>query len=241
MKNFRKSLIMVLGAFLLLVPTTIYAVSGTVGNAATSMAVGATKDIEIVLMAADDVQAVGGKIESNDATCVKINSMTPVHNKADVFGSKFALAANGAVAANTVIIKVNVTGLKACSTTFKYSSVKVTSTSAVNANATISAGTITVGGSTPTPKSTDNTLSGITVSTGTLSPAFAAGTTDYTVTVPNDVTSITVTGTKNNSKATVTGPVTKELTVGENVITITCTAEDGTPKTYKVTSIGNVP
>ena len=102
MKNFRKSLIMVLGAFLLLVPTTIYAVSGTVGNAATSMAVGATKDIEIVLMAADDVQAVGGKIESNDTTCVRINSMEAVHNKADVFGSKFALAANGAVAANTV-------------------------------------------------------------------------------------------------------------------------------------------
>ena len=235
MKNFRKSLIMVLGAFLLLVPTTIYAVSGTVGNAATSMAVGATKDINIVLMAADDVQAVGGKITSNDATCVKINSIEAVHAKADAYGSTFALAANGAVSANTVIVKVNVTGLKACNTTLKYTNVKVTSTTAVNATATISAGTITVGGSTPTPKSTDNTLSGITVSSGTLSPAFAAGTTEYTVTVPNEVTSITVTGTKNNSKATVTGPVTKELSVGENVITITCTAEDGTPKTYKVT------
>ena len=234
MKNFRKSLIMVLGAVVLLVPTTIHAVSGTVGNAATSMAVGATKDINIVLMSADDVQAIGGKIESNDATCVKINSMEAVHNKADVFGSKFALAANGAVPANTVMIKVNVTGLKECSTTFKYTTVKVTSTSAVNAPATISAGTITVGGSTPTPKSNDNTLSGITVSTGTLSPAFSASNTVYTVTVPNDVTSITVTGTKNNSKATVTGPVTKELSEGENTITITCTAEDGTPRTYTV-------
>lgn len=234
MRNIRKNLIMVLGAFLLLVPTSIYAVSGTVGNAATSMAVGATKDINIVLMAADDVQAVGGKIESNDATCVKINSMEAVHNKADVFGSKFALAANGAVAANTVMIKVNVTGLKECSTTFKYTTVKVTSTSAVNATATISAGTITVGASTPTPKSTNNKLATLTVDKGTLSPSFNADTLVYTVTVPNDVSSINIGATKSDSKASISGTGSKTLSVGENTFKVTCTAEDGTPREYTI-------
>ena len=234
MKNIRKNLLKVLGVFVLLVPTTIYAASGTVGNAATSMAVNASKDINIVLMTADDVQAVGGKITSNDTTCVRINSIEAVHAKADAYGSTFALAANGALASNTVIVKVNVTGLKECNTTLKYTNVKVTSTSAVNSAATISAGTITVGASTPAPKSNDNNLTNLTVSSGTLSPAFNKDTTVYTVTVPNEVTSITVTPTKSNSKATVSGTLTKELAEGENTITVTVTAEDGTPKTYTV-------
>jgi protocatechuate 3,4-dioxygenase beta subunit len=96
------------------------------------------------------------------------------------------------------------------------------------------------------PPSTDATLSNLTVSQGTLTPAFAPTTTSYSDNVSNSVTSITVTPTVNESHATVTvngTPVVSgspsepiSLNVGTNTITIVVTAQDGTTtKTYTVT------
>lgn len=88
------------------------------------------------------------------------------------------------------------------------------------------------------PKSNKADLSDLTVSTGTLSPAFAAGTTAYSVSVPNGTTSITVTGTKADANATLSANngVAQSLSVGANPITITVTARDGTTtKDYVVT------
>lgn len=83
---------------------------------------------------------------------------------------------------------------------------------------------------------TDATLSDLTVSTGTLDPAFSAAEYDYTVKVPNSVDAITITGTANDSNATVSGDgVKNNLTVGDNNFTITVKAEDGHDGTpYKV-------
>lgn len=84
--------------------------------------------------------------------------------------------------------------------------------------------------------STDATLSGLTVSAGTLTPAFSALVTEYTVTVANSVSSITLNATANDGNATVAGAGTKSLNVGANPFNIVVTAEDGTTtKTYKVT------
>jgi len=81
-------------------------------------------------------------------------------------------------------------------------------------------------------------LSGITLSTGTLSPAFDPGTLDYMVGVPNNVDSITVTGTKADSNATISSNngVAQSLdVVGLNAITLVVTAEDGaTVENYTV-------
>jgi len=87
-------------------------------------------------------------------------------------------------------------------------------------------------------KSSNADLSAITLSTGTLSPDFAADATAYTVSVPNSTTSITITVTKSDSNATVSGDsgVAKTLSEGANTITITVTAQDGiTEKNYVVT------
>ena len=93
--------------------------------------------------------------------------------------------------------------------------------------------------------SIDATLSALTLSTGTLSPAFSSGTTAYTVTVGSGVASIQVTATTNSGAATMTVntvPTTSgaaasvSLAVGNNPISIVVTAEDGvTTKTYNVT------
>ncbi len=85
----------------------------------------------------------------------------------------------------------------------------------------------------------------LTISSGTLSPAFTSTTTSYTALVPNATTSITVTPTVADSTATVTvnGVSTLSgshsasipLSVGANTIHVIVTAQDGTTtKTYSV-------
>lgn len=85
-------------------------------------------------------------------------------------------------------------------------------------------------------KSGDNSLSSLTLSNGTLSPAFKGSITEYTAEVGSDVSEITVTPVTSNSRATVesiTG--NKELKEGTNVITVLVKAENGTTASYKIT------
>jgi len=84
-------------------------------------------------------------------------------------------------------------------------------------------------------------LSGLTVSAGTLNPGFAAGTLNYTVTVPGSVDSLTVTATKSDansvmsssgsviaSAGVLTGSVSSSLGLGTTTLfTITVIAQDG--------------
>ena len=97
-----------------------------------------------------------------------------------------------------------------------------------------------------TPLSTDANLSGLTLSSGALTPAFASGTIAYTQSVANAVSSITVTPTVNQANATVTVNGTAvasgsasgsiNLNVGANTITTVVTAQDGTTtQTYTTT------
>ena len=94
--------------------------------------------------------------------------------------------------------------------------------------------------------STDATLLGLVLSTGTLNETFAAGTTNYTDDVSHRVTSVTVTPTTTHAGATVTvagaavasgeasGAIS--LGVGDTTITLEVTAQDGvTTRTYTVT------
>jgi hypothetical protein len=94
--------------------------------------------------------------------------------------------------------------------------------------------------------SNDATLSGLTISSGTLNPSFASATTGYTVSVVNGISSITVTPTVNSAGSTVTvnsasvtsgqpsAPV--NLNVGSNTISVLVTAINGsTTQTYTLT------
>jgi CSLREA domain-containing protein len=89
-------------------------------------------------------------------------------------------------------------------------------------------------------------LSGLTISSGALSPAFAANTLAYTDNVANGIASISVTPTAADANATVTVNGTAvasgtasgaiNLAVGMNAITIVVTAQDGTTtQTYTIT------
>lgn len=92
------------------------------------------------------------------------------------------------------------------------------------------------GGGAGNGPSTNADLSALTVSSGTLSPAFAAATTNYAVTAANTATTVTVTGTKADTSASVDAPQTlSNLVVGvAQTATITVTAQSGATKAYTV-------
>ena len=81
---------------------------------------------------------------------------------------------------------------------------------------------------------TTNTLDSITVSDCTLDPAFNSATTEYSCTVKNNISSVTVNATATSSKSKVRGLGTKELAVGKNTLPIRVIAEDGSEKIYNV-------
>ncbi len=78
-------------------------------------------------------------------------------------------------------------------------------------------------------------LSSLTLSTGTLSPAFNANRTNYTVSVPYEAANITLYAKTSDAKAKVaisSNPT--NLNVGANTIKVTVTAQNGSQKIYTV-------
>jgi hypothetical protein len=97
--------------------------------------------------------------------------------------------------------------------------------------------------------SSDNNLSALTVSPGTLDPAFAPGTLPYTVNVASDVTEVNIAATKADLNAILSGSIadpeagqaTGQATIllggpgSDTPVSITVTAPSGDFKTYSVT------
>ncbi len=89
----------------------------------------------------------------------------------------------------------------------------------------------------------DNDLSALTVTPGDVSPAFTSGRQNYTVDVATDVTSVSVSATKSDPNAVISGDVPNEghATIplgapGTNKdVLITVTAQNGIAKTYRIT------
>ncbi len=91
----------------------------------------------------------------------------------------------------------------------------------------------------------DADLSGLELSAGSLSPAFATGSTAYSASVPNGISRLTVTASASDPRASVSvngetvpsGQPSAEiqLAVGSNPIRIDVTARNGKLKTYTVT------
>ncbi|MCL2287386.1 MAG: stalk domain-containing protein [Firmicutes bacterium] len=106
----------------------------------------------------------------------------------------------------------------------------VRATSVVDTNAF---GTAVVQITTVPPLSNDATLTSLTISQGTLSPAFSPLIFNYTANVGNAVASVTIYATAAPG-ATVTGIGAHSLGVGQNTIVLTVTAEDGSIQIYMI-------
>lgn len=87
----------------------------------------------------------------------------------------------------------------------------------------------------PYTASGNNNLSSLSISPGTLSPGFSAGTTSYSASVSNSTTSVAVSATAADGKARVAVWGNTGLDVGNNTVTVQVTAENGSKKTYTIT------
>ncbi len=83
-------------------------------------------------------------------------------------------------------------------------------------------------------KSSNNNLSSLSISDHSISPKFSSNTKSYSLTVPNDVTSVKVNAKASHAKATISGTGNRKLEEGTNKLDITVTAENGNKKTYTI-------
>ncbi len=126
--------------------------------------------------------------------------------------------------------------------TFKVKSVAVgtnikisyTGVTASDGNADANVGTVTYSTTIAAPLSTDNNLASLTVSNATISPAFSAGTTNYSASVPFEVSKLNVSATAADGKAKVSVNSPNLTPNGTTNVTITVTAENGAKKTYTI-------
>lgn len=83
-------------------------------------------------------------------------------------------------------------------------------------------------------KSSNNRLRGLSIDGYSLTPTFSSDTTDYSLIVENEVTSIDISASAADTNASVSGRGSHSLSVGDNTINIVVTAEDGTTRTYTI-------
>lgn len=90
-------------------------------------------------------------------------------------------------------------------------------------------------------KDKNSKLNNLQVHPGTMSPAFNAGTTSYTVEVSEETTAVTISATAQSNKATVSVSGGKDLQPGANTAKVVVTAENGSVTVYNITIMRGEP
>jgi hypothetical protein len=84
-------------------------------------------------------------------------------------------------------------------------------------------------------------LSGLSLSSGVLSPVFSSSTLSYQVSVGNLVSSVVTTGVAVEANASVVVSGGSSLVVGSNTVTVTVTAQDGVSETIYTVTVTRAP
>ena len=203
-----------------------------------SVTPGQTFTMDIVASASTGggaLMSAGGVITSSDTSCISFVSVTKVAS-GTTNGNKFAYSdMDGSTSGFTIARATFKAGSSACSTNINITQPKLAFTDSTKLTPSTISKKITVASSTPEPsKSSVKTLKNLVPSKGSLSPAFASGTTSYTINLTDDISSITFNATPTDSKATVSG-TTCSLNSSSTVCKVVVKAEDGTTQTYSVT------
>lgn len=82
--------------------------------------------------------------------------------------------------------------------------------------------------------STNKALKDLVIENYALTPEFNAETTKYSITVEKDIEKLNITATPEDEKATVNIIGNEDLKVGNNIVKVTVTAQDGTIRTYTI-------
>ena len=158
---------------------------------------------------------------------------------------KSASGDNSRGGSGRILLDTEIAGTIKVSYTIKFRALKASTSQVVVLPSDVVDGTgepyeLDCGSATVTVKnhSSDASLRSLAVSPGTLSPDFSADRLRYTVRVGNSVRSLAVEAAVRDAEASVSVSGNRNsLSVGENYITVTVTAGDGTKREYIITVI----
>ena len=217
----------------------VYAGSATLSlNGSGEVAIG--KNITITLSAnnikesGDGIEGTGGKISFDTEYLELVSVQSKIKFGVEYFPqskkySGMALSPSNYVTSSfTDILTITFKAKKVGSTNVKISDSEMSSSNGVLSTNNPSK-TITI---TPPPSSNAN-LSSLSVSNASIN--FNKDTTNYSVKVGSDVTSINVSASAEDSGAKISGTGSKSLNYGDNKINVVVTAPSGDKKTYTIT------
>lgn len=238
----RNSIIKIFSIFLLfflLYPNYVHAL----GNASTGFSgnsnvyVGNTIEITLyvgsVSGTTDDggLAAFGGNLNYSSDKLELIGTQSQAPFNVELVGNKF-----GGFGANTIkgysnIMKLTFRAKEVGTATVSYTGSSQPDSSASPVSISGCSKTINI----TNPPSTNNNLSSLTVSNGSLN--FNKNNTSYTVNVDANITNINISASAEDGGASVTGTGNKSLNYGNNHFSIVVTAPSGDKKTYNINVI----
>lgn len=144
-------------------------------------------------------------------------------------GNSLSIVDYDSVAQSDFTLNLSFIALKPGETRIQVSSCSLSDAGGDKMNAAWGSSLVTV-----TSGSSDATLSRLSIDPGTITPAFDPTVTEYSATVANHVTWVAVSAARNDVTASTYVAGHDRLQPGENTVTVTVTAGDGTQKIYTI-------
>lgn len=243
MKNKVKNIFLSFLLFLFLCPLKVFASgSATLSfNGSSNVYIG--KNVEVTLAVSnvkvvDGIVAIGGELDydTNYLELTSYNTLAKTDFVEYVKDSRMfaatAFSTSKRINSNTSLIKFVFKTKKTGSTTIKFNQPSITDGATGGVSSTVSTNVARKVITIMDPPSTNNNLSSLSVSVGSIS--FNKDTTNYRVNVDENVTSISINASAEDSKASVSGTGTKKLNLGDNTFKIVVKAPSGDTKTYTI-------
>lgn len=230
MKNYSIKIITLIIS-LLVMTGVVYAADVTISTGSSTIEKGQTTAVTVSLSSGSTIGAYEFVIKYDASVIEYVKS---ANDEAFCNGGNGVLKIVDSPMAKSAKYTIRFKGKKAGKSALKieYAAGNILDGSYGNMKVKTSAGTITVNN--PRETSKDSSLKMLKVGQGELSPAFAAGTLEYSIsTVSADVKSLTISATPNSAyaKVNISG---NELKPGENVVSVIVTAENGDRRVYKI-------
>lgn len=237
MKNIlnKKINFLILSFFLFLFPVLTAKADGTAttgisGNS--SVYVGKTIDVVLYVSTNAPIAAFQGtlKYDTSKLELVSQTSLAPYEISLNGFViGGLDLSGNSAINGKKNLLKLRFKAKTVGNTTITFSGPKQPGINNTSVSTSGTSKTISI----TNPPSTNNNLSSLSVSNGSIN--FNKNTTNYNISVDTNVTSIKISATAEDKGASVSGTGTKNLGYGNNKFSIIVTAPSGDKKTYTIT------
>jgi len=234
--------------FIGLLPDKVFAATsatmGFNGSGSAELGKNVTYEVQISNITGDQVTAVGGQIDWDTDYLQYVSHERVYSGPTMPYGISYiestrrfaGLSTDGiGLTGSKTLLKITFKPLKEGTTSLKLSNTSVSDSKSTAVTMTLPEKQITIGPA----KSTNSRLGSLVVTGHNYTPAFSPTQGNYTLSVGNEVTSINVSATCEDPKATISWTSgkagTNNLVVGSNKITVRCTAESGAGANYTLT------